>query len=247
MAWISQLPTPSTTRFAPILTYTYGSCEQILTTAGNAFYNNLWQQAAAQGITVLVATGDNGAAACDTPGSLGALGQCREWGSQHAIQPGRWWNAIQRYRGRERLTGARPMLPIFLLPSDTYRKRRGMKAATFLAAIGSDELRLFPRMAISVRWRGAAVPAGFTSKPSWQTGTGVPADGFRDIPDVSLAAASGHDDLVYCNSLGGTPCEINSQNEVVGLSLVGGTSASTPAMAGILALVEQKMARFRER
>jgi subtilase family serine protease len=30
--------------------------------AGNAFYNALWQQAAAEGITVLVAAGDNGAA-----------------------------------------------------------------------------------------------------------------------------------------------------------------------------------------
>ena len=83
------------------------------------------------------------------------------------------------------------------------------------------------------------------SKPSWQAGTNVPADGARDIPDVALAAASGHDDIVYCNSQGGTACQINAQNQVVGLTLVGGTSASTPAMAGILALIEQKNGAFQ--
>ena len=58
-------------QIAPILTYTYGSCEQAMGVSGNAFYNALWQQAAAEGITVLVAAGDNGAAGCDAP-SAGA-------------------------------------------------------------------------------------------------------------------------------------------------------------------------------
>src|SRR6202030_538023 len=52
---------------APILSESYGSCEQALTTSGNAFYNSLWQQAAAEGITVLIASGDNGSAGCDDP------------------------------------------------------------------------------------------------------------------------------------------------------------------------------------
>jgi large repetitive protein len=59
---------------APILTYTYGNCEAALGSAGNAFYNALWQQAAAEGITVLVASSDNGAAGCDSP-SAGVLAQ----------------------------------------------------------------------------------------------------------------------------------------------------------------------------
>src|SRR3984893_13307518 len=52
---------------APVLSESYGSCEQALTTSGNAFYNSLWQQAAAEGITVLIASGDNGSAGCDDP------------------------------------------------------------------------------------------------------------------------------------------------------------------------------------
>jgi hypothetical protein len=62
------------------------------------------------------------------------------------------------------------------------------------------------------------------TKPSWQVGTGVPADGKRDVPDISLTAA-GHDGyLIFMN---GT------------LGSVGGTSAASPAFAGLMALVLQ--------
>src|SRR6266436_8505859 len=50
---------------APILSESYGACEAGLGTGGNAFYNALWQQAAAQGITVVISAGDNGSAGCD--------------------------------------------------------------------------------------------------------------------------------------------------------------------------------------
>lgn len=62
-----------------ILGYSYGECEFFLGTAGNAFYGGSavakdsigeWKQAAAEGITVVVSTGDNGSTACEiTSGS----------------------------------------------------------------------------------------------------------------------------------------------------------------------------------
>lgn len=56
-----------------ILSVSYGECEAYLGAAGNQVFNNLYQQAAAQGITVLAATGDSGPAACDPPpGSSGS-------------------------------------------------------------------------------------------------------------------------------------------------------------------------------
>jgi subtilase family serine protease len=60
---------------AGLLSESYGSCESGLGTAGNAFYNSLWQQAAAQGITVVVAAGDNGSAGCSDPNSESWSGQ----------------------------------------------------------------------------------------------------------------------------------------------------------------------------
>ena len=50
---------------APILSESFGVCELFLGASGNQFYNQLWQQASAQGITVLVASGDSGSAGCD--------------------------------------------------------------------------------------------------------------------------------------------------------------------------------------
>ena len=50
---------------APVMSESYGSCEAYLGAAGNRFYSNLWEQAAAQGITVLLASGDSGSAGCD--------------------------------------------------------------------------------------------------------------------------------------------------------------------------------------
>ncbi len=50
---------------SPVISDSYGNCEADLGTAGNQFYNSLWQQAAAQGITVAVAAGDDGSAGCD--------------------------------------------------------------------------------------------------------------------------------------------------------------------------------------
>jgi subtilase family serine protease len=50
---------------APVMSESYGLCELGLGTTGNQFYNALWQQAAAQGITVFISAGDNGAAGCD--------------------------------------------------------------------------------------------------------------------------------------------------------------------------------------
>jgi len=59
--------TNTSTGLAPILSSSFGACEFALGTTGNTFYNTEWQQAAAEGITVVVASGDAGAASCDLP------------------------------------------------------------------------------------------------------------------------------------------------------------------------------------
>jgi len=65
---------------APIMSASFGGCEadEGALEAGNEsfFVNALWQQAAAQGISVFVSTGDSGAASCDPdgPGTTGAEG-----------------------------------------------------------------------------------------------------------------------------------------------------------------------------
>src|SRR6267378_3032764 len=54
----------------PIMSLSFGNCELQLGTAGNRSLNSLWQQAAAQGITVTVASGDTGSAGCENQNAL---------------------------------------------------------------------------------------------------------------------------------------------------------------------------------
>ena len=78
-------------------------------------------------------------------------------------------------------------------------------------------------------------------KPSWQAGvTGISADGRRDIPDVSFFASSGFLGSAYliCVSANGS-CAVSATSENVAQE-IGGTSASSPAMAGVMAIINQK-------
>ena len=105
----------------------------------------------------------------------------------------------------------------------------------------------------STCFRGAPSIPGVVSgtckgnpKPSWQTGVpGIPDDGLRDQPDISLFSADGvwGSFLVECMSDKkeyGAPC--TAQNDALLLG-GGGTSFASPAMAGIQALIDQKYGR----
>jgi len=82
-------------------------------------------------------------------------------------------------------------------------------------------------------------------KPSWQSGlVGNPADGVRDIPDVALFASNGIWDAYYVvcwsnpdTAVGGGATCTGAPSTWAGF---GGTSVSSPIMAGIQALVNQK-------
>ena len=63
---------------APVMSESYSGCEADLGVGGNQFYNTLWEQAAAQGITVLLSTGDSGSAGCDSS-------QLQEVAAQHGL------------------------------------------------------------------------------------------------------------------------------------------------------------------
>jgi hypothetical protein len=80
-------------------------------------------------------------------------------------------------------------------------------------------------------------------KPAWQIGVpGIPNDGLRDQPDLSLFASNGAWGSFYVTCFsdpkqGGAPCTANNDALLEG---AGGTSFAAPAMAGIQALIDQK-------
>jgi subtilase family serine protease len=196
---------------APIISVSYGSCEAYMGSAELSFYNSLWQQAAAQGISVMVSSGDSGAAGCSggsaSSGSGAAInGLCS---SPYSTCVG----------GTEFVEGSNPGQ--YWLPGNN---------SVYGSATGYIPEAVWNESASnggSGLWAGGGGASITFTKPSWQTGPGVPADGKRDVPDVSLTAA-GHDGYVIVES--------------GYMESIGGTSASAPSFAGLMALVNQKMA-----
>jgi hypothetical protein len=83
---------------------------------------------------------------------------------------------------------------------------------------------------------GGGASSLITIKPIWQTGPGVPGDGVRDVPDLAFSASPNHDGYLIC-SVGS--CTNGFEDSAGNLDVVGGTSATAPAFAGVLALVIQ--------
>jgi hypothetical protein len=60
---------------SPVMSVNFGLCETALGTSANHLIEQLWQQAAAQGITVVVPSGNRAAAACDDASAATASGK----------------------------------------------------------------------------------------------------------------------------------------------------------------------------
>ncbi len=79
-------------------------------------------------------------------------------------------------------------------------------------------------------------------KPTWQSGTGVPNDSKRDVPDISLNASADHDPYLICggtDSAGNQSCTSGFRDSKTFVDAIGGTSVGAPTFAGILALINQ--------
>jgi subtilase family serine protease len=193
---------------APVVSLSYGSCEQEMGAAELAFYNSLWEQAASQGMSVFVASGDAGAAGCsaatNTAGSATAInGLCSSPYStcvggtefNEGTNPAQYWSAANS----PAYTSALGYIPEEVWNESALADGRGLWAS------------------------GGGVSVVYM-QPAWQAdvnGAGV-ANGMRAVPDVALAAAN-HDGyfMVQDDSYW----------------IVSGTSVAAPSFAGVMALV----------
>ena len=235
---------------APVMSESYGGCEEGLGAAGNDFYSAIWEQAAAQGITVLLGAGDSGSAGCDSV-ELGEI--AAQYGlavSGFASTPfnvavggtdflsgtndGTYWSQTN--------TSPYQTSALSYIPESTWN---------YSCADSGSLTACTPPPNSTYLEEGAYLAAGgggssaVYSKPSWQSGTGVPSDGARDIPDISLLA-SGY--YIICemdaNSAQGgssSACDLNAPYE--DFIVQGGTSAAVQAFAGIVAMVNQAHGR----
>jgi hypothetical protein len=196
---------------AQVVSTSYGSCEQEMGTAELEFYNSLWEQAASQGMSAFVASGDAGAAGCyegvSASGSGTAVnGLCSSpyatcvGGTEfnEGSNPAQYWAATNP---------ANYGTALGYIPEEVWNES-ALNGGTGLWASGG----------------GASV---VYAQPPWQKaviGTSA-ANGMRAVPDVAVTAAAHDGYVIYENG---------------SYYVVSGTSAASPAFAGVMALVVER-------
>ena len=196
---------------APVVSTSYGACEQDIGSGGMAFYNSLWEQAASEGISAFVSSGDSGAAGCDggsaTTGTVAAVnGLCSSPYStcvggtefNEGSKASQYWSASNAF-GDESALG--------YIPEEVWNES---------ALNGGSGL-----------WSSTGGASVVFSQPSWQKGVAGAnaANGMRAVPDVAMSA-SGHDGYIIV--------------EDGSYWVIGGTSAASPSFAGLMALVVEQ-------
>jgi subtilase family serine protease len=240
----------------PIMSLSFIFCEANQGPSGNAFLNSLWQQAAGEGVSVYVAAGDGGAAGCDnfdlfptwaTGGiavnSLGSTPYNVATGGTDFLDTfegtnSTYWSNSNCPTGKSVKSYVPEMTWNDSCASSILFEYYGYKngVAFCNSSLGSSFLDIIG---------GSGGPSFVYPKPTWQAGIlGIPNDGKRDLPDVSLFASNGFwsHALLFCMSdtnHGGTPCHYSNPSDVFANS-AGGTSFTAPQFAGIQALINQK-------
>lgn len=263
----------STTPPPPIMSLTYTSSESDNGTDGNAYVNALYQVAVYEGVSLFVASGDADADVTDqnqqyathginvnalasTPNDVAVGGT--DYGDTFLGEDSVYWNANNNPYFASALSYI-PEIPwnnscasqlnaIVLGYPTTYGAggfcNSAIGEAGYLTTAGGSG-------GPSACAYGAAAVPGVVSgtctgyaKPAYQTLVyGNPADGVRDLPDVSMFAGTGiwGHLFVFCysNPTGGLSCPADNPST---WASGGGTSFGAAIWAGIQALINQATA-----
>ena len=208
-------PLQATTNGAPlpnVVSVSYGECESTVSpySESRTLVERTLAAQAALGITVVVAAGDTGSSAC-----------------ARGVPPGKLTSADKK--------------PQVSWPA----------SSPYVLAVGGTNLTLNSDNSIASTgpWNDTAYPAPFTatagggggqstfeSRPWWQPAQSFASSSKRMVPDVAAFADESPGYAIVCSS-GVQGCPKSPQQ---GITFVGGTSASTPLVAGMIALWNQQ-------
>jgi uncharacterized protein (TIGR03437 family) len=201
---------------ASVVSESLSMCEPRVATGTASSYRQEAQKANVQGITWAVASGDAGPASCDLGGEVASQGIAMSFPAsvpEITAVGGTELNEAGAHYYRA-TAGANGETALSYIPEASW--------SDGIYGTGDVVLLPIPNLPLAASGGGAST---LYSKPSWQSGPGVPADGQRDLPDVALNASGAHDPYSFVFS-GET-------------SIVGGTSASVQVFAGMLAVLNQ--------
>jgi len=218
-----------------IISTSYGACEADFPNSNVSTLQIWFEQANAQGQTLVAAAGDYGAADCESASNPDTIVNGDEATQGLAVDLPAASPLVTGIGGTEFSADASA-------PGTYWNSTNSVGDASAIQYI-PEEVWNDTSTSLGIEAGGGGKSIIF-GKPSWQTGTGVPNDGARDVPDISLNASPNHDGYLFCASgsdADPTSCS-NGFLDSGGLpDVAGGTSFGAPAFSGILAILTQKL------
>jgi len=204
---------------APVVSMSFGYCERGDTPSDQQDIQFATMQANAEGMTLLVASGDQGAADCD-------LQSIPEGGAMNGA-------AIDSPSNQPGFTS---------VGGTSFSVGNGSYFASANGATGGSAISYIPEKAwndttstnLLATGGGASI---YYTKPGWQEGIGVPNDGARDVPDVSMFSLNEQEDGTQFGYL--TCTDNMCASGINPGDQWGGTSAAAPVFAGIITLLNE--------
>jgi subtilase family serine protease len=243
-ALFTSLPYAVNNNLAPVISVSYGTCEADFGNSDISTLVNTTQQANAQGQTVVVASGDAGAADCDTKLATQGLAVDVPAALQNVTSMG---GTVFSSDSAASFTCNPPNSTTCTAADTQYWKGSNSLSDTSATAISYIPEAVWNSSTSSSLAAGGGGVSKKISKPAWQTGNGVPNDGQRDVPDISFSSSPDHDGYIICSknscnnpSAYGYRTQSADQNVDKTFNVIGGTSAASPVFAGVVALMNQK-------
>ena len=229
-----------TERIAPVVSISYGVCEPLLSQSELSQFNALFEEASAQGQTLVASSGDSGSTAC------------APFNSSQGVTPAEQQELSVSFPASSpnvTAVGGTQMAPGTFAPG----------TSPYWASAGTfDNVSSLLSYVPEVVWNegsaanGIAAGGGGASmyypRPAWQSVyPGMPAGTYRLLPDVALQSSIASPGFLLCTS---DPALLNPQGQtsscVSGLlgnndqyTLAGGTSFAAPIFAGFVAILNQ--------
>jgi pseudomonalisin len=207
---------------ANIINISFGECEQIASGNGISITaeDALEKQAAMEGISVFVSSGDSAAGGCDPSGSTPATGD--EVGVNYIGVSA----AVTCMGGTEFADRAAPA---------TYWNGSGAALGYIPEGAWND-----PDLSGFIVDGTGGGQSQVIAKPTFQSGFGPSSATHRLVPDISFTAANGNDPYFLCAAEAQGDC-VKQTDGTFAFTAVGGTSAAAPDMAGVAALINQSV------
>jgi subtilase family serine protease len=225
---------------APVISISYGICESLLSATQLDAGNALFEQAAAQGQTLIAAAGDSGSTACAVYSSSNGVPLAQQQAlsvSYPADSP-----YVTAVGGTQMAAGA-----FEAGPNSNWASANNSGVDSSLLAYVPEVVWNEGSVSHGIVAGGGGVSAHYP-RPAWQSGApGIPSGAYRLLPDIALQSSIASpgflvcsDDATLAHSQGQT---LSCTNGVTGnnnqYTVAGGTSFAAPIFAGLVAILNQ--------